>query len=580
MIAGVKVMDRQGCIGIRLFGPFALWWEDGHEVELRGSKAIALVAMLATAPDGRRKRAWLQKALWGRSDQRHGRASLRQCLSLIKKMLGADCYEAVFHTTNDDITLRPEAVEFVGSPRDGEFLEGIEVPTDLFTNWVTEHREASRQIVLPDAPTIEPVVAAARPRSEPIFQMPEPRQRNERQDRLVPVVAVIPFSGVDAYGDGTLFGDAIAQDITRSLSRSPFMMVISHLSSRHKSLRTAELGELKRLLKADYVVTGSVRTSDERYRLDVDFIDVASGELFWSRSFDGKCKHFFEGCDETVDAVGNAVTQAVFSASLAPLLTERLPDIETHRLLNAGVTLMHRPALGSFKAARSCLEELSTRVPDQALPKAWLSRWYIHNVKQGTSEDPQTDLQLAAQSAASAVECNPFCPFSLAMNGFVRHHTLQFNDAFDYHEAALAHDPSHAIAWLLSGVLHTFIGEGAEAVEKTEYARKLSPLDPHQYFFDSMAAGAHAVNGDYEEALTLAERSLRLNRRYTSTLRVRAFSLEMLGRHEEASRTAREIMQIEPTFSIMKYRAHHPAAKYETGAMWADVLGRAGIPQH
>ncbi len=547
---------------------------------------MALIAILATTPEGRRQRAWLQKALWGRSDERHGRASLRQCLSAIKRMLGADIFNAVFHTTNETVTLDPDSVEFIGTPRDGEFLEGIDISTPLFATWVAEQREAARQIEVPVA-NLELIVApqAAAPASVPATPMATDRtptgfQTRPHQDRMLPVVAVIPFTGVDTYGDASLLGDAIAQDITRSLSRSPFMMVISHLSSRHKSLRTAELSELKRILKADYVVTGAVRIVDDRYRLDVDFIDVASGEMFWSRNFDGKTKHFFEGSDETVDAVGNAVTKAVFNASLSPLLNERLPDIETHRLLTAGVTLMHRPALGSFRAARNCFEELSLRLPDQALPKAWLARWYIHHVKQGTSESPQEDLKQAIQIAARAVDCNPFCPFSLAMNGFVRHHTMQFDEAFDYHEAALAHDPSQAIAWLLSGVLHTFIGEGADAVTKTEYARKLSPLDPHRYFFDSMAAGAHAVNGNYETALELADRSLQFNRRYTSTLRVRAFTLEMLGRHAEAARTAQEIMHIEPTFSITKYRSHHPAANYETGAMWADVLGRTGIPQH
>ncbi|GAB5376676.1 MAG: hypothetical protein AcusKO_31380 [Acuticoccus sp.] len=564
-------MGRHGQIRVRLYGPFGVWSADGEEIALKGSKAIALVAMLATAPDGRRKRAWLQKALWGRSDQRHGRASLRQCLSLIKRMLGGDTFEILFHCTNDAVTLRLEAFELVGSASDGEFLEGIEVPTDLFASWVAERRDGARQIEFRT-----PAVPAAPSQDEE----PAPTTSARSDKRMVPVVAVIPFTGVDQFGDGSLLGDAIAQDITRSLSRSPFMMVISHLSSRHQSLRSAELGELRQLLKADYVVTGSVRTSGERYRLDVDFVDAASGELFWSQHFEGRNKHFFDGGDETVDQVANAVTGAVFSASLAPMRLQRLPDIATHRLLNAGITLMHRPALGSFKAARGCFEELIERVPDQSLPRAWLARWFIHHVKQGSSFDPKADLAKAAESARRAVDRNPYCPFSLAMNGFVRHHTYQFNDAFDFHDAALSQDPSQAIAWLLSGVLHTFMGQGPQAVEKTEKARTLSPLDPHQYLFDSFAAGAHAVNGSYETALDLAERSLQSNPRYASTLRVRTFALEMLGRHEEASRTAREIMQIEPTFSVSQYRTNHPSANYETGAMWADVLGRAGIPQH
>ncbi|MEM0906641.1 MAG: hypothetical protein AAGJ94_04700 [Pseudomonadota bacterium] len=562
-------MVNETRIRIRLFGPFGLWWDNGDEIALRGSKAIALMAMLVTAPDHKRSRVWLQEKLWGRSGSEHGRASLRQCISAIKKLLGASAFAEIFQTSNEFIQLRSDTFSTVGSRDDGEFLEGVEIASEGFTEWLREQR--ARPHLLANAP-----VAAAAP-AAPII--PEPRPRAEsRQDRLFPVVAVIPFAGMDREGLGDDMGDAIAQDVTRSLSRSPYIMVISHLSSRNSQLRTAQLHEFKSLLKVDYVIMGRVRLSNSNFRIDVDFIDTASGELCWSRNFHGNVDHFFEGGDEVVDEMADAIAQAVFSGSLAPLAVERLPNIATHRLMTAAITLLHRQAKSSFGTARDCLQEVIDRAPNHALPHAWFAKWHIKSIKQGWSDDDVRDLKIAQESSRRALDCNPVCPFSLSINGFVHHHTSRFDEAFRYHEESLAHDPNHALAWLLTGVLHTFMGEGDAAVKNTEWARKLSPLDPHQYFYDSMAAGAHAVNGDFESALLLADRSLRVNRRYLSTMRVRAYSLAMLGRNKDAERAAREIMSIDPTFSVAKYKATHPARHYDTGAQWGDVFHRIGIP--
>jgi len=562
-------MTRPSRLRIRLFGPFGLWWEDGEEIDLRNNKAKALLAMLVTAPDHRRTRTWLQEQLWGYSGPEHGRASLRQCLSAMKKLIGAEPFEAVFLASNDSVRIRKEWFTLVGTPTEGEFLEGLDIPSHGYREWVREMRACP-----PDIPTTIPAEAAvAKANGGTSGTILDPTRQ-----RLRPVVAIIPFAGLDREGLGSHFGDAIAQDITRSLSRSPFLMVISHLSSRNEQLRTAELSQLKHLLSADYVITGHVRLHDQNFRLDVDFVDAASGQLCWTRDFSGKVRHFFEGSDEVVQIVADAITHAVFNESLAPLATHRVPDIETHRLMMAGITLLHRHALGSFAKARECLEEVVKRAPRYSFPHAWLAKWYIQNVKQGWSVDEKRDIANARDISARALDLNPVCPFSLAMNGFVQHHTWRFDSAFSFHEEALTHDPNHALAWLLTGVLHTFMGDGEAAVANTQRARRLSPLDPHQYFFDCVAAGAHAVHGEYETALSLADRSLQVNRAYPSTLRIRAFSLEMLGRHEEARKTASEIMRVDPAFTIAKYRESHPSSSYDTNAVWSEVLGRTGIP--
>ena len=155
----------------RLFGAFALSWSDGEEVHLRSAKAQALVAMLATAPDGKRTRAWLQEALWGRSGEEHGRASLRQCLTAVRRALGPPC-DTVVLISHQSIRLRTDCFVLVGSPADGEFLEGLHIREDGFLSWLQKLRAS--------------------------FQLPEQGSGNgESTPSAVAAARALPSPGVD-----------------------------------------------------------------------------------------------------------------------------------------------------------------------------------------------------------------------------------------------------------------------------------------------------------------------------------------------------------------------------------------------
>ena len=72
-----------------------------------------------------------------------------------------------------------------------------------------------------------------------------------------------------------------------------------------------------------------------------------------------------------------------------------------------------------------------------------------------------------------------------------------------------------------------------------------SVTDPLKYYFDSLAATAALSAGQYQRALQLAERSMRLNRTHTSTLRAMITALWHLERQNEARAVAADLMRIE-----------------------------------
>ena len=142
---------------------------------------------------------------------------------------------------------------------------------------------------------------------------------------------------------------------------------------------------------------------------------------------------------------------------------------------------------------------------------------------------------MALECTRRALDSDPNCSLALAIDGFVHTNLLKRLDiAQERYDLALAANPNDSLAWLLKGTLHAFMDEGDKAVEYTEMALKLSPLDPQRYFYDSLAASAHLTAGHYDRALELAQRSLRANRSHTSTLRVMTVAQWQLGHRDEA----------------------------------------------
>jgi len=78
--------------------------------------------------------------------------------------------------------------------------------------------------------------------------------------------------------------------------------------------------------------------------------------------------------------------------------------------------------------------------------------------------------------------------------------------------------------------------------------------------------------------MELAQRSLRLNRTHTSTLRALAIAQWQLGKHDEARLTVGELMRLDPGLTVSRFVQRSPSSGFATGALWSSVLQAAGVP--
>jgi class 3 adenylate cyclase/tetratricopeptide (TPR) repeat protein len=399
-------------------------------------------------------------------------------------------------------------------------------------------------------------------------------------DELAPAIAVVPFASRNLANDHGVIGEILAEEVIRRLSHSSDLKLVSRLSTTAFSGRDTSLQEIGARLGADYVLSGAYRAANSHFKLDVELAEAKSGRILWVETLEDDLSAIVSGEQELIGRLIAAVGTAVTTRELQRSRTQPLPTLKAYTLLMGAVSLMHRLSTPDFEEAHRLLQALIDRGVRHPLPIAWLGNWHVLRVQQGWSEDPQRDTYLASECTKRALDVDPDNSLALAVNGFVHVNLLKkFDVAEDSYERALAANPSNAFAWLLKGTLHAFKSEGEQAVAHTERALALSPLDPHRYFYDSLAATAAVAAGKWERALELAQHSLLSNRKHTSTWRAITVAQWQLGQFDEARKSVQELMKLQPTLTVSGWLKSSPAAAYPIGRMAAEVWRKAGVPE-
>ncbi|MDK4740073.1 adenylate/guanylate cyclase domain-containing protein [Rhizobium sp. CNPSo 3464] len=397
---------------------------------------------------------------------------------------------------------------------------------------------------------------------------------------LRPTLAVIPFAVRGEAAEQGILGEVLADEIIRALCRMQELNVISRLSTTAFAGRRLNLDEVRLHLHANYAVSGVCSVTGDSVCLDAELVETKTGQIVWENRLTERIIGILEGDQEIVSHVVAEICNAIMARELLRTRSQPLPTLESYALLMGAITLMHRLRLRDFSDARTMLEAILERGSYQPLAQAWLAKWHVLRVQQGWSDDVMDDAHRALNLTKRALDSDPEFSLALAVDGFVHMNLLRhFDIARERYNLAIHTNPSDALALLLRGMMHAFCDEGEQAVRDTELALMLSPLDLHRFFYDSLAASANLTAGNYARALELANRSLRANRMHTSTWRVLTVAQWQLGMHEEARESARELLRLEPAFTVGGYLDRTPGAAFSIGKLIADVLLKAGVPQ-
>jgi adenylate cyclase len=100
----------------------------------------------------------------------------------------------------------------------------------------------------------------------------------------LPSIAVRPLQNLSNDPAEDYFGEGIVEDIVTSLASLRELFVISRNSTLGLARANVDLREIGRALGVRYVLTGSVRRSTRRVRVNVQLADSGSGVQLWPKA--------------------------------------------------------------------------------------------------------------------------------------------------------------------------------------------------------------------------------------------------------------------------------------------------------
>jgi tetratricopeptide (TPR) repeat protein len=195
--------------------------------------------------------------------------------------------------------------------------------------------------------------------------------------------------------------------------------------------------------------------------------------------------------------------------------------------------------------------------------------------------DGAARLAAAETALTKALSLVPEHPLAHVYLGYVQIYTNRVTQGIAEFERALALDRNLAPAHGWIGLAKYFIGRGEESEGHVREALRLSPRDPHVYYWMIVAGGTKLALGRDDEAVVQLRQSIEANRNLPLAHFFLAAALAHLGRLDEARTAVQAGLALDPGFNLRRFRASagsdNPTFLAQRERFY-DGMRKAGVP--
>jgi serine/threonine-protein kinase len=317
-------------------------------------------------------------------------------------------------------------------------------------------------------------------------------------------VAVLPLDNLsgDTTQDG--FADGMTTALITDLGRIRTVRVISKRSVmpfKTTALPARAIGES---LHVDALLEGGVERLGDRFRVDLELLDAASGSQLWADRFEDATQNRFAVQDAAARGVLAALKLPVTAAEAHGLRTPPTTNLEAYDLFLRGKIRVRHETRPDDSVAIALLQRAVALDPSFAVAHAWLARAYTLRVAQFEPRDSAA-LEGAFLATEKAFQLNP----DLAEAHFARANLLWGATKQFAHERAIQEDrravelsPNLDAAHHHLGLVYTHIGLLDKAVEEL---RKTLAIDPGDWMAQERIAETDLLQGRYEEGFKILQ---------------------------------------------------------------------------
>jgi non-specific serine/threonine protein kinase len=169
-------------------------------------------------------------------------------------------------------------------------------------------------------------------------------------------VAVLYFENLSGSKEDEYLRDGITEDVITELSKIRGLNTFSRptiLAFRDKPVTPAQIGQQ---LGAAYVLTGTLRRSGARLRINVQLVDTRTDFPLWSERFDREMKDVFEVQDEMARKIAEALRITLSPQELEALAVKPTENLQAYDLYLRGKRYARRQTRQDLEFALQMFE--------------------------------------------------------------------------------------------------------------------------------------------------------------------------------------------------------------------------------
>ena len=352
-----------------------------------------------------------------------------------------------------------------------------------------------------------------------------------------PAIAVLPF---DLAAPDTRHATDLTDEIIAALMRTRWIAVTVPANAR-------------------YHLRGKVRGDGTgRLRVTALLIDGQAGRYLWADHWNGDADELLAFGERVASRIATAIQPALRDVEIDRACHEGTRPLNAWDLTLRALRHAMSVEAASGAIALELLEQAMELAPRDPLPLA-LAAW-CHGLRGGHNFSLMADREKAlagslAERATLLSNGDPLTETFIAA-GYTLAHDL--TRASVHVDRALALDGGSSWAWGRRGLIKTYLGEHAEAIESLQIARALAPGDRLNFLWSVGIAAGHFEAARYKESIQWFERAIGENPGAVWINHVLAPACELAGREETGRQSFTAFTNAFPNVTIEQIKSGLP----------------------
>lgn len=398
------------------------------------------------------------------------------------------------------------------------------------------------------------------------------------QHQGYPSISVADFVNLTGERGDDYFAKGLVQDIATALTEVADYVVLSGPRPLENVL--VDKPKSTGVIRARYVLSGSIQKSGDDLRVNVQLVDASGGHNVWAQKFDGHSENALGFQDRIAQAVVLAVTLELQLTNWK--VRDKSPPgaSEVRRLVNEALMKYFEMTRDSLLTAIELAEKALTIAPDNARAKRTLSVAITVALAFGALPAKREHVERALHLAEAAVRAVPDDEIARVILSFALEADGRIDEAIIECRHAISLNPSYPSARGDIAALYALRGQVSEALHEASEAIRLGTHDVIDFWRHHSMVVALFAGGKDRRALDVARKVVRTKPGFVRGALYWAAAAAATGNSEEASRAMHHCLSQLPHLNlgnvcpgfVPRYVKDHHHSRF------LEMLSRAGLP--